>query len=51
MDTVFIGWSGNRPLAYELAEIINRGGKKRAIVGGGQPMDLYVGAQVMNQIC
>ena len=50
MDNVFIAWSGNKELAKELAKIINSTNKVNAIVGGGQPKDMFVGEQVLNQI-
>ncbi len=50
MDNVFIAWSGNKELAKELAKIINSTNKINAIVGGGQPKDMFVGEQVLNQI-
>jgi hypothetical protein len=50
MDRIFIGWSGNQPLAYELASIIEEDRDKNAIVGGGVPTDMYVGAQVIKQM-
>lgn len=49
-DNVFIGWSGNQSLAIELGNIINEEGQYSAIVGGGNPNDMYVGAQVISQI-
>ncbi len=50
MENIFIGWSGNRSLADELASIINLNSYKKAIVGGGMPRDMYIGAQVIGQI-
>lgn len=50
MENIFIGWSGNKPLADMLAQIINCNSNKKAIVGGGSPKDMYIGAQVLNQI-
>ena len=50
MDKFFIGWSGNMPLAEQVASLIEERTKNRAIVGGGQPKDMYIGAQVINQI-
>ena len=49
MANVFIGWSGNQPLALCLEKLINSD-EHEAIVGGGTPRDMYVGAQVINQI-
>ncbi len=50
MDKYFIGWSGNQPLALELASLIEKNTKDKAIAGGGKPKDMYIGAQVINQI-
>ena len=50
MSTVFIGWSGNKSLADKLAALINRSTAHKAVVGGGLPKDMYVGAQVIGQI-
>ncbi len=50
MDKFFIGWSGNKPLADEVAKCIDENTKSRGIVGGGLPKDMYIGAQVLNQI-
>lgn len=50
MSNVFIGWGGNKTLADKVADlIINRLGDT-AIVGGGQPKDMFIGAQVIDQI-
>lgn len=50
MDKIFIGWSGNKSLADKLAQLIDGTKRMQAIVGGGQPKDMFVGAQVLNQI-
>ena len=50
MDKIFIGWSGNQPLAYEVARKIEEDSEKTATVGGGVPTDMYVGAQVIKQM-
>ncbi len=50
MDNIFIGWSGNRPIAENIAKMINNTSSKKAIVGGGEPKDMFIGAQVMRQI-
>lgn len=50
MEKIFIGWSGNQSLANALGEKINAKGVNQAIVGGGRPTDMYIGAQVINQI-
>ena len=50
MSTIFIGWSGNKSLADKLAGLINGSTSHKAIVGGGVPKDMYVGAQVIGQI-
>ena len=50
MDSIFIGWSGNKALAEKLAEKFKEVGKYRAIVGGGTPNNMYLGAQVIEQI-
>ena len=50
MKNIFIGWSGNKDLADELAKLIVENGKFNAIVGGGVPSDMFIGAQVIDQI-
>ena len=51
MNNIFIAWSGNRELAEELAKLINLDGNRfNAIVGGGVPTDMFIGAQVVEQI-
>ncbi len=50
MDNIFIGWSGNRALAERIANKINNHSSKKAIVGGGEPKDMFIGAQVLGQI-
>ena len=50
MDNIFIGWSGNQSLANELGTEINRNKTFNAIVGGGTPTNMYIGAQVLDQI-
>lgn len=50
MSTIFIGWSGNKSLADKVAKLINQSKAHSAIVGGGAPKDMYVGAQVIGQI-
>lgn len=50
MDNIFIGWSGNQSLANELGNEINRNKAFNAIVGGGTPTNMYIGAQVLEQI-
>lgn len=50
MDNIFIGWSGNQSLAKALGEEINRSRTYKAIVGGGTPTNMYIGAQVIDQI-
>ena len=50
MSNIFIGWGGNVSLAFKVAEsIMNRTGD-HAVVGGGQPTDMFIGAQVIDQI-
>ena len=50
MYNIFIGWSGNKPLADKLADLISQSERMRPIVGGGVPSDMFVGAQVIDQI-
>ncbi len=50
MDNIFIGWSGNQSLAEALGEEINKSGVYNAIVGGGTPKNMHIGAQVIDQI-
>ena len=50
MNNVFIGWGGNQPLAEELAKIIDKDGTFNAVLGGGVPSDMFIGAQVIDQI-
>ena len=50
MDSIFIGWSGNKELADSLAAKFKKQGKYRAIVGGGTPNNMYLGAQIIEQI-
>lgn len=49
MNNVFIGWGGNQSLAYEIKNIL-QSDKNNIIVGGGSPTDIFVGAQVIDQI-
>ena len=49
MANIFIGWSGNQPLAFCLEKLIDNN-INDAIVGGGAPQDMFIGAQVINQI-
>lgn len=49
MGNIFIGWSGNKILADNVAKALNNSGHY-AIVGGGQPKDMFVGAQIIDQI-
>ena len=51
MDNIFIGWSGNQSLANELGNEINRNKAFNAIVGGGTPTNMYIGAQVLAPFC
>ena len=50
MYNIFIGWSGNKHLADKLADLISQSERMRPIVGGGVPSDMFVGAQVIDQI-
>lgn len=50
MGNIFIGWGGNKPLADKLADLITNRTGDHAIVGGGQPKDMFIGAQVIDQI-
>ncbi len=50
MDRLFIGWSGNQPLANELANIIRKGKKFEPEVGGGVPTGRTVNEQVIDQM-
>lgn len=50
MSNIFIGWCGNNLLADELANLIEKRTNAHAIVGGGQPKDVFIGAQVIEQI-
>ena len=50
MSNIFIGWSGNKALADKLADLIMNKTGDHAIVGGGQPKDMFIGAQVIDQI-
>ncbi len=50
MNKFFIGWSGNKALADEVSLLIDGNTRSRGIVGGGLPKDMYIGAQVINQI-
>ena len=50
MYNIFIGWSGNKPLADKLGDLIAQSGRMRPIVGGGVPSDMFVGAQAIDQI-
>ncbi len=50
MDKFFIGWSGNKPLADKLAQLIEENTNDHAIVGGGRPEDMFIGEQVLKQI-
>lgn len=50
MSNIFIGWSGNKSLADKVAELITNRTGDHAIVGGGQPKDMFIGAQVIDQI-
>lgn len=48
-SNIFIAWSGNQALAYELKKLFDDK-NFNVIVGGGSPNDMYVGAQVLKQI-
>ena len=50
MNNIFIGWSGNKSLADKISELMVENTDARAIVGGGQPKDMFIGAQVIEQI-
>ena len=50
MSNIFIGWSGNKSLADKLADLLMNKTGDHAIVGGGQPKDMFIGAQVIDQI-
>lgn len=50
MSNIFIGWSGNKSLADRIADLITSKTGDHAIVGGGQPKDMFIGAQVIDQI-
>ncbi len=50
MGNIFIGWSGNKDLADEIAVLLNKQSQSFAIVGGGKPKDMFIGAQVIDQI-
>ena len=50
IENVFIAWSGNKELADELAKIFNANGDMKPVVGGGLPVDTFIGAQVLDQI-
>lgn len=50
MSNIFIGWSGNKSLADKVADLITNRTGDHAIVGGGQPKDMFIGAQVIDQI-
>lgn len=50
MSNIFIGWSGNKDLADEVAFRLNRKKDIVAVVGGGHPKDMFIGAQVIDQI-
>jgi len=50
MDNIFIGWSGNQSLARALGDEIDKNKNYKAIVGGGTPTNMYIGAQVIEQI-
>ncbi|MBO7123037.1 MAG: nucleotide-binding protein [Treponema sp.] len=50
MSNIFIGWSGNKSLADKIADLIANTTGDHAIVGGGQPKDMFIGAQVIDQI-
>lgn len=50
MNNVFIGWSGNRELAKKIANLIEENNIFNPIVGGGSPKDIFIGAQVIDQI-
>ena len=49
MHNIFIGWGGNQPLAYEIRNIL-QSGELNIVIGGGSPTDIFVGAQVIDQI-
>ncbi|MBO4638554.1 MAG: nucleotide-binding protein [Treponema sp.] len=50
MSNVFIGWSGNKSLADKVADLITEKTGDHVIVGGGLPKDMFIGAQVIDQI-
>lgn len=50
MSNVFIGWSGNKSLADKIAGLIMTRTGNHAIVGGGQPKNMFIGAQIIDQI-
>ena len=50
MSNIFIGWGGNKSLADKVADLIMTKTDDHAIVGGGQPKDMFIGAQVIDQI-
>ena len=48
-ESVFVAWGGNQELARKVGnelDALQYGG----IVGGGQPSDLFIGAQILSQI-
>lgn len=49
MHNVFIAWGGNVSLANQIKNIL-QSDKFNVIVGGGSPTDMFVGAQVIDQI-
>ena len=50
MSNIFIGWGGNKSLADKVADLIINQTGDHAIVGGGRPTDMFIGAQVIDQI-
>ena len=49
-ENIFIAWSGNKDLADELAKVSEADSRTKTIVGGGLPVDMFVGEQVLEQI-
>lgn len=49
MQNIFVGWSGNQPLANAIQDYLSDKGLN-CIVGGGAPKSMYIGTQVLGQI-
>jgi len=49
IEKVFIAWGGNQSLAQAVGQELGKHGYN-GIVGGGLPMDMYIGVQVFSQI-